>query len=42
MPQVCILMRGQMSNSVNQLGGKCPCIPFLGKGQMSGISNDIS
>ena len=29
------LMRGQMSNTVNQLGGKCPYMPFLGRGQMS-------
>ena len=26
---------GQMSNAVNQLGGKCPNMPFLGRGQMS-------
>ena len=25
-----------MSNTVNQLGGKCPYMPFLGRGQMSG------
>ena len=25
-----------MSNSVNQLGGKCPYMPYLGRGQMSG------
>ena len=25
-----------MSNTVNQLGGKCPYMPFLGGGQMSG------
>ena len=25
-----------MSNSANQLGGKCPYMPYLGRGQMSG------
>ena len=25
-----------MSNAVNKLGGKCPNMPFLGRGQMSG------
>ena len=25
-----------MSNAVNKLGGKCPYMPFLGRGQMSG------
>ena len=25
-----------MSNYVNQSGGKCPYMPFLGRGQMSG------
>ena len=25
-----------MSNSDNQLGGKCPYMPYLGRGQMSG------
>ena len=25
-----------MSNTVNQLGGKCPYMPFLGRGQISG------
>ena len=25
-----------MSNSSNQLGGKCPYMPYLGRGQMSG------
>ena len=25
-----------MSNSANQLGGKCPYMPYLGREQMSG------
>ena len=25
-----------MSIAVNELGGKCPYMPFLGRGQMSG------
>ena len=25
-----------MSNSAKQLGGKCPYMPYLGRGQMSG------
>ena len=25
-----------MSNSANQLGGKCPYMPYLGRGQMTG------
>ena len=25
-----------MSNSANQLGGRCPYMPYLGRGQMSG------
>ena len=28
-----------MSNSANQLGGKCPYMPYLGRGQMSGGGN---
>ena len=29
------LMRGQMSIPLDELGGKCPYMPFLGRGQMS-------
>ena len=29
------LMRGQMSTPFDELGGKCPYIPFLERGQMS-------
>ena len=36
MPYVCTLIRGQMSNTVNQFGGRCPHISFLKGGQMSG------
>ena len=36
MSYVCTLMRGQMSDSDNQSGGKCPYMPYLGRGQMSG------
>ena len=28
-----------MSNSAYQLGGKCPYMPYLGRGQMSGGEN---
>ena len=36
MSYVCTLIRGQMSNTVNQFGGRCPHISFLKGGQMSG------
>ena len=29
------LMRGQMSKPLDELGGKCPYMPFLDRGQMS-------
>ena len=29
------LMRGQMSKPLDELGGNCPNIPFLDRGQMS-------
>ena len=29
------LMRGQISKPLDELGGKCPYMPFLDKGQMS-------
>ena len=29
------LMRGQMSKLLDELGGKCPYMPFLDRGQMS-------
>ena len=29
------LMRGQMSKPLDELGGKCPYLPFLDRGQMS-------
>ena len=29
------LMRGQMSKPLDVLGGKCPYMPFLDRGQMS-------
>ena len=29
------LMRVQMSAPLDELGGKCPYMPFLGRGQMS-------
>ena len=29
------LMMGQMSKPLDELGGKCPYMPFLDRGQMS-------
>ena len=29
------LTRGQMPTPLDELGGKCPNMPFLGRGQMS-------
>ena len=36
MSYVCTLMRGQMSNTVNQFGGRYPHTSFFKGGQMSG------
>ena len=32
-------LRGQMSTSLYELGGKCPHMQFLGRGQMSEWAN---
>ena len=32
------LMRGQMSKLLDELGGKCPYMPFLDRGQMGNMS----
>ena len=36
MSKVCTMIRGQMSNSANQFGGRCPYTSFFKGGQMSG------